>query len=55
MDFISCICVIFETLPSKNKFYSSLSSKEISKREYLYAFEVWDKFEMNTIKDYHDL
>ena len=55
MDFISCTCVIFETLPSKIKFYSSLSSKKISKREYIYAFKVWDKFEMNTIKDYHDL
>ena len=49
MDFISRTCVIFETLPSKIKFYSSLSSKKISKREYIYAFKVWDKFEMNTI------
>ena len=44
-----------ETLPSKNKFYSSLSSKGISDKDYQHALRVCNKFEMKTIKDYHDL
>ena len=36
-----------EKLPSKEKFYSSLTGKKISGKEY--------KFEMKTMKDYHNL
>ena len=39
-----------ERLPSKNKFYSSLSGKEISDKKYQYAHNVWNKFEMKTIR-----
>ena len=28
--------------------------QQISHKEYEHVFEVWDKFEMKTIKDYHD-
>ena len=38
-------------LPSKEKFYSLLTGKKISDKEY----EVWNKFERKTMKDYHYL
>ena len=44
-----------EKLPSKEKFYSSLTGKKISDKEYDQVFNVWNKFEMKTMKDYHDL
>ena len=39
-------------MPIKENFYSSLTSKKISDREYE---QVWNKFEMKIIKDYHNL
>ena len=44
-----------EQLRSKEKFYSSLTGKKISDKEYDQVFNVWNKFEMKTMKDYHDL
>ena len=44
-----------EQLPSKEKFCSSLAGKKISNREYDHVLRVWNKFEMKTMKDYHDL
>ena len=44
-----------ETLPSKNEFYSSLNGKGISDKEYQHVLKAWNKFEMKTMKDYHDL
>ena len=44
-----------EELPSKEKFYSSLTGKKISAKEYEHVLKVWNKFEMKTTKDYHDL
>ena len=44
-----------EKLPSKEKFYSSLTGKKISDKEYLHLLNVWNNFEMKTMKDYHDL
>ena len=44
-----------EKLPSKEKFYSSLTGKKISDKEYDPVLNVWNKFEMKTMKDYHDL
>ena len=43
-----------EQLPRKERFYSSLTGKKISDKEYEYV-KVWNKFEMKTMKDYHDL
>ena len=43
-----------ERLPSKEKFYSSLTSKKINDNKYEHLFNVWNKFKMNTMKDYHD-
>ena len=44
-----------EQLPSKGKFYSSLTCKKISNKEYDNFLKVWNKFEMKTMKNYHDL
>ena len=44
-----------EVLPSKEKFNSSLTGKTISDKEYDHVLKVWNKFEMKTMKDYHDL
>ena len=44
-----------EQLPSKEKFYSSLTGKKISNKEYDYVLKVWKRFEMKTMKYYHDL
>ena len=44
-----------EKLPHKEKFYSSLTGNKISDKEYRHVLNVWSKFEMKTMKDYHDL
>ena len=44
-----------EKLPSKEKFYSSLTGKKISDKDYDHALNVRNKSGMKTIKDYHDL
>ena len=44
-----------EQLPSKEKFYSSLTGKNVSAKEYKHVLRVWNKFERKTMKDYHDL
>ena len=40
-----------ETFTSKNEFYSSLSCKGISDKEYQYVPKVWNKFQMKTTID----
>ena len=42
-------------MPSKEKFYSSLADRKISEKKYEHVLNVWKKFEMKTMKDYHDL
>ena len=37
------------------KFYSSLTGKKNSGKEYEHVLNVWNKFEIKIIKDYHDL
>ena len=37
------------------KFYSFLTSKKISNKAHEHLLKVWNKFEMKTMKDYHDL
>ena len=44
-----------EKLPTKEKFYSSLTGKKVSDKEYGHVLKVWNKFEMKTKKDCHDL
>ena len=43
------------SLPSKEAFYSELTGKHISTKDYLFAKLVWRKFNCRTFKDYHDL
>ena len=42
-------------LPSKENFYSSLSGKKISDKDYEYVLKVWNKLKMKTIQYYYDL
>ena len=44
-----------EELPRKEKFYSSLTDRKITDKEYEHVFNVWKKFKMKTMKDYQDL
>ena len=43
-----------EELPSKGKLYSSLTDRKITDKEYEHALNIWNKFEMKTMKDYHN-
>ena len=44
-----------EELPCKENFYSSLTDRKVADKEYEYFLNIWKKFEMKTMKDYHDL
>ena len=44
-----------EKLPSKEKFYSSLTDKKITDKEYEHVINVLEKIEMKTMEDYHNL
>ncbi len=42
-------------LPLKEKFYSRLNNTKISNKDYQHAQNVWEKFDMETMREYHDL
>ena len=44
-----------EKFPSKEMFHSLLTSKKVNDKEYEHVLKVWEKFEMKTIDDYHNL
>ena len=44
-----------EKSPSKERFYSSLTNRKINNKEYKHVLNVWNKFEMETMKDYCNL
>ena len=44
-----------DKLPSREDFYSSLNKEGISKKDYEHAMKVWEEFEMQTMREYHDL
>ena len=44
-----------EELLSKEKLYSSLTDRKVNDKEYEHALNVWNKFEMKTMKDFQDL
>ena len=44
-----------EQLTSKEKFYSLLTGKKISDKEYERVLKALNKFEMKTMKNYHNL
>ena len=42
-------------MPIKKKFYRSITRKEINDQEYEHVLQVWNKFEIKTMKDYREL
>ena len=42
-------------LPSKEVFYSTLTESGITDEDYAHAHNVWNTFEMESLKQYHDL
>ncbi|XP_066916398.1 uncharacterized protein [Clytia hemisphaerica] len=42
-------------LPPRESFYSTLSEENVSEEDYNHAKNVWNKFEMESLKDYHNL
>ena len=44
-----------EESPSKDRFYSSLTGRKVTDKEYEHVLNVWNKFETKTMKDCHDL
>ena len=55
-EYVTNASVLDETkLPSQDKFYSHLTDEQITDKEYLRAKNVWEKFQMKTLWNYHDL
>ena len=55
-DYMDSLVGLNETrLPPKEAFFSKLSEEGISEKDYEHAQKVWDKFEMKTLRDYHNL
>ena len=44
-----------EEFPRRERIYNSLTGRKITDKEYEHFINVWNKFEMKTMKDYHDL
>ena len=44
-----------EQLSRKENFYSSLTGKKVSEKDYEHVLKFWDRFKMKTMKDYHNL
>ena len=44
-----------EELHSKEQFYGSLTGKKFSDKEHDHVLKIWNKLEMKTMKDYHNL
>ena len=43
-----------EQLTRKEKFYSSLTGRNIGDKKCKHVFKIWNKFDMKTMKDYND-
>ncbi|KAK3747201.1 hypothetical protein QZH41_004128 [Actinostola sp. cb2023] len=55
-DYMNCLSKLDETaLPQKEEFFSKLNDADISDENYQHAQNVWKVFEMNTMRDYHNL
>ena len=54
-EYMSDFDIFKEELSSKEQFYGSLASRKISDKKYEHVLNVWNKSEMKTMKDYHDL
>ena len=53
-EYISDFEKFNEKLPSKEKFYSSLTDRKISDKEPEHVINVWRQFEMKMMKDYRE-
>ena len=42
-------------IPPREAFYSKLSGKGITEKDYKHAWNVWNSFKMKTFKEYHEL
>ena len=55
-DYVSSISKFDEKqLPPKKEFYSKLNDEDITDEEYQHAINIWNTFECQNIRDYHDL
>ena len=55
-EYVTSASVLDETeLPSQENFYSHLTDESITDAEYARAKNVWEKFQMKTLWNYHDL
>ena len=43
------------SLPDKELFYSTLRNSNVTDQDYEHAINVWNKFNMKTFSDYHDI
>ena len=55
-DYMNCLEKCSETqLPIKEDFYSKLNDCNITDKEYKHAQDIWEKFGINNLGEYHDL
>lgn len=55
-DYVDSYERLYETaLPTRNDFYSKLYEEHISADEYKFACNVWNKFDIKTLREYSDL
>ena len=55
-DYVDCMKKLYETsLPPKEAFYSKLTSEGITDEDYQHARTVWKEFNIESLKDYHNL
>ena len=54
--YVDCMKKIDETsLPPKEAFYSKFTGEGITDEDYQHAHTVWKKFNIESLKDYHNL
>ena len=55
-DYVDCLKKLDEaSVPSKEAFYSKLTSESITDEDYQHAHRVWKEFNIESTKDYHTL
>ncbi|XP_060859920.1 uncharacterized protein LOC132937114 [Metopolophium dirhodum] len=55
-EYVDCNSKLKDTsLPPRIKFYNSLTDDHISKKDYMHACNVWEKFNIKTLGEYSDL
>ena len=54
-DYMDSFDKFKEELPTKEEFYSILNDKHISDEDYQHAQDVWNKFNLKNMGEYHDL